>query len=540
MSDTTDHGAQRPKATPAAGAPPTATVEAGSASSDELLRLHGICKNFGGVRALDFVDFELDQGEVHVLFGENGAGKSTLINILAGAVHPDEGSITLNGRQVQLESVHDARNQGIAAVFQEFSLAPDLTVEQNIFLGAEPMAGLILDKGTARAKAKEIVERLGFDIPSRALVSSLSRAQQQMTEIAKAMLTNPKILILDEPTSSLTEREVNQLFELIALLQKEGVAIIYITHRVAEIQEVGDRVTVLRDGKYIDTVGAKSASQQQLVELMTGRPVGDFFPDITHQPGDVRLAVKDLTTRDHRVTDVSIEVRGGEIVGLAGLVGCGKSEIGRACFGIEPIEQGTIEFMGERLSRLSAGANLARGMCYVPPDRRTEGLMVDRPTRENVSLAALDLPTLSSLGVLHRAAERTITYKLAERMRVTPLAMEKDVNTYSGGNQQKILLAKCIARETKVFLLDEPTIGVDVRAKTEVYEFLKDLVKQGVAVVLISSELPEILNLTNRVYVIHNGAVRAHFEGDEITEENLLNAFFAEGVESSSVAAKRS
>ena len=537
MSDTTDHGVERPEATPAAGAPPTA--EAGSASSNELLRIRGICKNFGGVRALDFVDFELNQGEVHVLFGENGAGKSTLINILAGAIHPDEGSIVLNGQQVQLESVHDARNQGIAAVFQEFSLAPDLTVEQNIFLGAEPTTGLILDKGTARTKAREIVERLGFDIPSRGLVSTLSRAQQQMTEIAKAMLTNPKILILDEPTSSLTEREVNQLFELIATLQKEGVAIIYITHRVAEIQEVGNRVTVLRDGKYIDTVDAKSASQQQLVELMTGRSVGDFFPDITYQPGEVRLAVKGLTTRDHRVTDVTIEVRGGEIVGLAGLVGCGKSEIGRACFGIEAIEEGTIEFMGERLSHLSAGSNLARGMCYVPPDRRREGLMVDRPTRENVSLASLDLPTMSSAGVLHRAAERTTTYKLAERMRVTPLAMEKDVNTYSGGNQQKILLAKYTARDTKVFILDEPTIGVDVGAKTEVYEFLKDLVTQDVAVVLISSELPEMLNLTNRVYVIHNGTVRAHFEGDEITEENLLNAFFAEGVEGMSVAAKR-
>ena len=210
MSDTTDHGVERPEATPAAGAPPTATAEAGSASSKELLRIRGICKNFGGVRALDFVDFELDQGEVHVLFGENGAGKSTLINILAGAIHPDEGTIVLNGQQVQLESVHNARNQGIAAVFQEFSLAPDLTVEQNIFLGAEPTTGLILDKGTARTKAREIVERLGFDIPSNGLVSTLSRAQQQMTEIAKAMLTNPKILILDEPTSSLTEREVNQ------------------------------------------------------------------------------------------------------------------------------------------------------------------------------------------------------------------------------------------------------------------------------------------------------------------------------------------
>ncbi len=515
-----------------------ASTHAASGADEALLQVSGIGKNYGGVRALDFVDFELRRGEVHVLFGENGAGKSTLINILAGAVRPDQGAISLNGRQVSLESVHDARRQGIAAVFQEFSLAAELTVEQNIFLGAERTTGIVLDKRSMRKAAIEIVNRLGFDIPAKAQVSTLSRAQQQMTEIAKAMLTDPKILILDEPTSSLTEREVNQLFELITTLQRSGVAIIYITHRVAEIQQVGDRITVLRDGRYIDTVDAKSTSQQQLVELMIGRPLGDFFPEVSFNPGEVRLAIKDLTTRDGRVRDVSLDVRGGEIVGLAGLVGCGKSEIGRACFGIEPIASGSVEFMGERLRRLDPSTNLARGLSYVPPDRRREGLLLDRPTRENVSLASLDLSTMSMNSVLRRGAERDVTRELAERMRVTPLAMEKEANTYSGGNQQKILLSKYIARENKVFILDEPTVGVDVAAKTEVYEFLKALADEGVAVVLISSELPEILNLSNRVYVIHNGSVRAHFEGDQITEENLLNAFFAEGVEGLNVAAK--
>jgi len=530
MSETSEDSVDRPKV----GSRPVDHANNAAA----LLQVSGVCKNYGGVRALDFVDFELDRGEVHVLFGENGAGKSTLINILAGAVRPDDGTITLNGQGVSLASVHDARRQGIAAVFQEFSLAAELTVAQNIFLGAERTTGIVLNKRAMRETATEIVNRLGFDIPANAQVSTLSRAQQQMTEIAKAMLTDPKILILDEPTSSLTEREVNQLFELMATLQRDGVAIIYITHRVAEIQQVGDRVTVLRDGRYIDTVDAKSTSQQQLVELMTGRPIGDLFPEVSFSPGEVRLAVKDLTSRDGRVRNVSLEARGGEIVGLAGLVGCGKSEIGRACFGIEPIAQGTIEFMGERLQRLNPSANLARGLSYVPPDRRREGLLLDRPTRENVSLASLDLSTMSTNSVLRRAAERDVTRDLAERMRVTPLEMEKDANTYSGGNQQKILLSKYIARENKVFILDEPTIGVDVGAKAEIYEFLKALADEGVAVVLISSELPEILNLSNRVYVIHNGTVRAHFEGDEITEENLLNAFFAGGAESMTVAAK--
>ncbi len=517
MSETSEPGIASPARVRASTDPAT------------LLQVRGIGKNFGGVRALDGVDFDLQRGEVHVLFGENGAGKSTLINILAGAVDPDEGTILLNGERVALESVHGARRQGIAAVFQEFSLAAELTVGQNIFLGAEPTTGIVLDKRTMRVQATEIVDRLGFDIPAQAQVSTLSRAQQQMTEIAKAMLTEPKILILDEPTSSLTEREVNQLFELMAALKRDGVAIVYITHRVTEIQQVGDRVTVLRDGRNIATVDAGSTSQKELVELMTGRPIDDFFPKVSFNPGEVRLAVSNLTTRDRRVRDVSIEVRGGEIVGLAGLVGCGKSEIGRACFGVEEIERGTIEFMGKPLARLSAGDNLARGLSYVPPDRRREGLLLDRPTRENISLASLDLSSLSIGSVLRRAAERTVTRDLAARMRVTPLAMEKDANTYSGGNQQKILLSKYIARSNKVFILDEPTIGVDVGAKTEVYEFLKDLADNGVAVVLISSELPEILHLSNRVYVIHDGSVRAHFAGREITEENLLNAFFAEG-----------
>ena len=533
MSDTNELSADNPM-----GAGVSAETTNSAVGADVLLQVSGISKNYGGVRALDFVDFDLKRGEVHVLFGENGAGKSTLINILAGAVRPDQGTVALNGQNVSLESVHDARRQGIAAVFQEFSLAAELTVTQNIFLGAESTTGIMLNKRAMRDAATEIINRLGFDIPANAQVSSLSRAQQQMTEIAKAMLTDPKILILDEPTSSLTEREVTQLFELMATLQHDGVAIIYITHRVAEIQQVGDRVTVLRDGRYIDTIDAKTTSQQELVELMIGRPLGDFFPKVSFNPGEVRLAVKDLTTRGERVRNVSLEVRGGEIVGLAGLVGCGKSEIGRACFGIEAIDHGTVEFMGEEIRRLDPSTNLARGLSYVPPDRRREGLLLDRPTRENISLASLDLASMSKNSVLRRASERVVTRSLAERMQVTPLEMEKDVNTYSGGNQQKILLSKYVARENKVFILDEPTIGVDVGAKTEVYEFLKSLADEGVAVVLISSELPEILNLSNRVYVIHNGLVRAHFEGDEITEENLLNAFFAAGVESMNVAAK--
>ena len=500
----------------------------GSNAGNGLLRIRGIVKSFSGVRALDQVDFDLDAGEVHVLFGENGAGKSTLINIVAGALRADRGRIELAGKTLKLNSVQEARDHGIAAVFQEFSLAPDLTVEENIFLGTEPTHGMVLDKRAISAGARGVIGRLGFEIDPKALLSTLSRAQQQMVEIAKALLTNPRMLILDEPTSSLTEREVSQLFRLIASLNSEGVAIIYITHRIGEIQQVGHRVTVLRDGKRIDTLPVAAVSPSKLVELMTGRPTSDFFPIIKHDPSEIRLALHDVTTRGGTVRNVSLEVRGGEIVGLAGLVGCGKSEIARACFGIEPVASGSIECLGRLVSQPSPANMLMQGLCYVPSDRRREGLLLQRPARENVSLASLDLPEYSRWNVLRRASEKLLTRMLGERMNVRPLKMENEVRQFSGGNQQKILLAKYIARDMEVFILDEPTLGIDVGAKIEVYEFLKDLVRKGIAVLLISSELPEILNLSNRMYVIRRGAVSAHLVGSEITERNVLAAFFEE------------
>jgi ribose transport system ATP-binding protein len=493
------------------------------------LRVRGIGKRFPGVRALANVDFELRAGEVHVLFGENGAGKSTLINIIAGALQPDGGTIELQGRAVQLHSVDDARKRGIAAVFQDFSLAPDLTVEENIFLGIEPRRGFLLDKRAIRERAERALAEFGFPLDPKAVVTSLSRAEQQMLEITKALVTRPRILILDEPTASLTERETESLFRLVRMLKCDGAAIVYITHRIAELEKIGDRVTVLRDGQKIETLPIARVSHAALVELMTGRPIGDFIPRIRHQPGETLLSIRNLTTRSGRVSGATLRVRSGEVVGLAGLVGCGKSEIGRACFGVEPIEAGRIDFFDMELIEPSPAAMLRRGLAYIPSDRHREGLLLNRSVRENISLSVLDTPALSRAGILDRRAERALADRLCGRLRVRPPHIESDVNKFSGGNQQKVLLAKSIARNTRLFIFDEPTTGIDVGAKVEFYEFLQDLVAGGSGVLLISSELPEILNLSNRVYVVANGTIRAELEGAAITEQAILDSFFNNG-----------
>jgi ribose transport system ATP-binding protein len=491
-----------------------------------VLRLRGVSKWFPGVQALRRVDFDLRPGELHVLFGENGAGKSTLINIVAGALRPDEGEIELRGRPVQFRSVHDARQRGISAVFQEFSLVPDLTIEENLFLGAEPTAGGLINKREMRRRAEEALSRLGFPLRPRMRVNRLSRAEQQMVEIAKAFRTNLSILILDEPTAALTERETERLFQLVLSSKQQGVGIIYITHRMNEIHRIGDRATVLRDGSRVDTLDVRAATPEKLVELMTGRTVEAFFPRINHCPGEELLAVEHLTMGS-LVHDVSLTVRAGEIVGLAGLIGSGKSEVGRACFGLEPIRAGTIRLMGRVVSRPTPGAMLRAGVAYVPSDRRTEGLVIERNVRENIALSALPSPDFSGRVWLRRRNERAICLRLARQLRLAPIAIERAVAFFSGGNQQKVVLAKGLTRNPRVYILDEPTMGVDVGAKAEVYNFIRDLVERTKAgILLISSDLPEILHLANRAYVMHRGRLRAELRGAELTEQAVLSHYF--------------
>jgi ribose transport system ATP-binding protein len=494
--------------------------------SDELLRLSAIDKRFPGVQALSGVDFDLRPGEVHVLFGENGAGKSTLINTIAGTFPPDEGTMTLRGQPIRLSSPHHARQLGINAVFQEFSLVPTLSVQDNLYLGREHKRAGILDKAAIARGTRETLAGLQFNLDPRAQVGNLSRAEQQMVEIAKAIQGNPSLLILDEPTASLTENEPNQLFALTERLKAHGLGIIYITHRMQEIRRVADRVTVPRDGRLVATVGAGEVSETRLVELMTGRTIEALYPAVAYQPAQIMLRTEGLTLPSGRVHDVSIEVRAGEIVGLAGLVGSGKSEIGRAVFGLEPIARGTVEVGGEVVAHPTPRGMLDRGVVYIPPDRREEGLVAMRPVRENMSLASLGLPAFSRLGLLRRRLEGAAVRDIAQRLNLRPLNVERQVASFSGGNQQKVVLGRGLTRDVKLFIFDEPTTGVDVGAKVEIYGFMKALCERGAAVLLISSDLPELLHLANRAYVMHRGEVRAELVGDALTEEATLANFF--------------
>ena len=407
-------------------------------------------------------------------------------------------------------------------MFQEFSLAPDLTVEENLLLGRESTRFGLLRKATMREQVRDALAALNFDLSPKARVADLSRAEQQMTEIAKALFQNIKLLILDEPTSSLTEKETK-----IAKLKHAEVGIIYVSHRMGEIKRIGDRLTVLRDGRKIGTVTVAEVNEKQLVEMMTGRTAGLLFPKkIEHRPQEVILQASDLSTAGGAVKEVNLQLRAGEVVGLAGLVGCGKSELARALFGLEQLTSGRISLFGTDLPKSSPASMLARGVCYFPSDRIAEGLALTRPLRENVSMAALDLPQFSWRGLLHLASERRVSQLAIQQLQIRPTDSECPVEFLSGGNRQKVMLARGIVRSVKVFLFDEPTVGVDVSAKAEIYKFLGELKQAGAAILLVSSELPELLYLSSRVYVMNRGRITVELQGDEIKEDVILSSFF--------------
>ena len=491
-----------------------------------MLELTGISKRFGGTRALDDVDFDLQAGEVHVLFGENGAGKTTLINVITGNVRQDKGRYQLRGRTVSSMTPHLARDLKIAAVYQEFSLVPDLTVADNIFLGREDRRFGILRNARMRREAEAFLDQLGFDIPTTARVGDLPRARRQMVEIAKALYGQSEILILDEPTASLTDSDADKLFLIVERLKQEGLGIIYVSHRMREIRLLADRVTVLRGGSKVATVGGADVSEEGLVEMMVGRPVSDLYPAIHHRPAAPVLETESLTSADGRVCNVSIQLRAGEIVGLAGLVGCGKSEVGRLIFGVDGIASGEVRLQGKRVVRPTPRGMLRRRVCYFPADRSIEGLAPNRPIRENASAAALDLAEIGQRGWLKLKSEAAKVRAVLERLNVRPLLPEQNVVQFSGGNRQKVMLARGLMRDIDVFLFDEPTVGIDVGAKAEIYELPRDLTEAGAAVLLVSSELPEILHLSNRIYVMHDGELVGELEGERRTESDVLLLFF--------------
>ena len=493
-----------------------------------LLQTTGLTRYYPGVRALDRVDFELARGEVHVLFGENGAGKSTLITLLSGAQPPTAGKILFEGREITLGSVRAARAYGISGVFQEFSLVPTLSVADNIFLGAEPRRWAFVNRRQVRSRAVTLLRELQFELDPDRMVGLMPRAEQQMVEIAKGFRSKPQVLILDEPTASLTDLETDRLFTLVERIKASGAGVIYITHRMQEIRRIADRVTVLRDGRKIGTVDAKLCSDEQLIEMMTGRAVSEVYPTITNKPAEELLRIENVTTASG-VRGASLNVHRGEVVGVAGLVGSGKSELLRAAFGLDRVTFGRVVFKGRDITHARPHRLLDSGMFYLPPDRKLEGLVLPFSSRDNIALSALAKRVKGPFGLVSRIARDLVVERAAKAVDLAERNVGRTVGLLSGGNQQKVLFAKGLALDVDLYVLDEPTVGVDVGTRTSLYALVKRLCESGAGVVVISSDLPEVLNLSHRLYVMRRGEVAGELLGDDIEESRVLGLFFDRG-----------
>ena len=496
-------------------------------SVQPLIATKALSKQYPGVLALNAVDFDLHAGEVHVLFGENGAGKSTLISMLAGANYPTQGAVVFNGQEVKFDNVADAQQKGIYTVFQEFSLIPTLTVAQNIFLGWEPMKGPFIDHRTMRKRAHDMLLELGFDIDPNEMTSHLSRAQQQMVEITKAVHGDVKVLILDEPTASLTSKEVDHLFEFVDELKAKGVGIIYISHRIQEFSRIANRVTVLRDGGKIGTVDMSEANEVALVEMMTGRAIDEIYPKIERGTGEVLLSVEGLRTAG--IYDASFEVRAGEILGVAGLVGSGKSRLFRAVMGLTTRIKGSVALRDKDISHAPTRDIIRQGIYYLSPDRKAEGLDLAKPSKDNLAINLIMGDKVGGDSQFVKWAEvNSETVRISDYVELHEGYRNKPVSQLSGGNQQKVLIGKCFGQNADIIIFDEPTVGVDIGTRAALYLLIKELAESGKAVVVISSDLSEVIHLSHRVIVLAHGHVSAELSGDDKTEEQVLKYFFDE------------
>ena len=493
------------------------------ADNDLILKITNLTKSFGPIHALRGVDFELRRGEIHALAGENGAGKSTLMNIIDGILKPDGGEILLDGVPVSITSPAMAQRLGIGFVHQEIALCPDITVAENIFMGVTNMSGaLLMDYRALEKRAADILHRLG-DIDPAAAVRTLSISQQQLVEIAKALTLDCRVLILDEPTAALTEREAQVLFDIMRNLVAQGIAIVYISHRMVEIFDNCDRVTVLRDGQYITTRNVGETTPREIVSAMVGRVIDDLFPQkpaAEDMDGDIILGVRNLTERT-RFQEISFELRRGEILGLAGLIGAGRSEIAKGICKIEGEVSGEVVLHGETLSLSHYADSIAKGMVYLSEDRKGDGLFLDMSIAANVS--ALKLEQVASVaGIIDEKSEAEQANRLGARLNLKCGHVGQPVSALSGGNQQKVAIAKMLSVDPKVIFLDEPTRGVDVGAKAEIHRILRDLARNGVGIVIISSELPELLGACDRVLVIREGRLAGEVTGDQMTEDRIM------------------
>ncbi|KAA6447971.1 sugar ABC transporter ATP-binding protein [Bacillus atrophaeus] len=482
--------------------------------------MNDIHKAFGKNQVLSGVSFNLKPGEVHALMGENGAGKSTLMNLLTGLHGLDKGSIRINGKETYFSNPKEAEQNGIAFIHQELNIWPEMTVLENLFIGKEMTSKLgILNTKKMKALAKKQFEKLSVSLSLDQEAGKCSVGQQQMIEIAKALMTKAEVIIMDEPTAALTEREITKLFEVIASLKKDGVSIVYISHRMEEIFTICDRITIMRDGKTVDTTNIPETSFDEVVKKMVGRELTDRYPQRRPELGDIVLEVRDASKKGS-FEHVSFHVRSGEIVGVSGLMGAGRTEIMRALFGIDRLDSGEIWLAGEKTNIKNPNDAVKKGLGFITENRKDEGLLLDTSIRENIALPSLT--SFSPKGVIDQKREASFVELLINRLTIKTASPETHARNLSGGNQQKVVIAKWIGIGPKVLILDEPTRGVDVGAKREIYTLMNELTERGVAIIMVSSELPEIIGMSDRIIVVHEGKISGEVASREATQERIM------------------
>jgi len=491
-----------------------------AALQTSLIEMSGIAKSFGPVSVLRGVSFQLVPGEVHALMGENGAGKSTLMKILTGLYRADAGEIRVDGRPVTMKNPKQAEGLGIAIIHQELNLIPELTVTENLFLGRELTRLGVLNRAEMRRLAVDYLARLGCRIDPDAEVASLSIGQQQMVEIARALALNARVLIMDEPTAALTEREIDALFAVIRALREQGVGIVYVSHRMEEIFALCDRISVLRDGEFVGTEIIASTDLDTIVHMMVGRQIGERFPKRGNGVGEVRLKVEQLCDDGH-IDGISLDVRAGEVVAIAGLMGAGRTEVARTLFGLNRRTGGQVWLDGVPFAARNPVEAIGAGLGFVTEDRKSQGLVLELSVRENITLPAV--PTVGRSGVVAGKTEKNLVARFIEQLKIRTRDAELEVKSLSGGNQQKVVLAKWLALKPRVLILDEPTRGVDIGGKAEIYHIINQLAAEGVAVLVISSELPEVLGISDRIVVMHEGRVAGELSTATATQEAVMH-----------------
>lgn len=491
----------------------------------EILKMENISKSFPGVKALDNVSFNAYEGEVMALLGENGAGKSTLMKILSGVYTKDTGKILLDGKEIEVLNPRDASSKGIAIIHQELNLIPNLTVYENIFLGREETTTYkTLKKDYMIKEAKKLLDRLKVDIDPTLKINEISIAKQQMVEIAKALSLNASVIVMDEPTDTLTDKEVEILFEVIRELKAENKAIVYISHRLKEVFEICDRATVLRDGKFIDERLVSELDEDEIIKLMVGRTLDEQFPYLKAEANEYVFEVKNLTNK--YIKNISFSLKRGEVLGISGLVGAGRSELGKTIFGLYPIDEGEMILEGKKVKFNSPKEAIENGIMYVSEDRKSEGLVLSMDVKSNITLSSLD-KFRRAIG-LDKKKEERVSEDYRKKINIKTPSLTQKVKNLSGGNQQKVAIAKSLLTEPKVLILDEPTRGIDVGAKREIYDLLNSIKKEGHSVIMISSEMPEILGMSDRIIIMHEGKIKGELNKEEATSEKIMNYIIKE------------